>query len=200
VTARAQPVGRRSQVGARQATLRQAYVDDPPAARVIDRARTIDRLPADPVHTRVVPGEDYPPAQVQLAVGTHRGVGGLHDSPNPGELLCAALAACQDSTVRMVANLLGVELTGLAVDVEGDVDLRGTLAVDLAVPVGFQAFRCRTRVDVAPGTPARTVELLLMAAERSCVVLDTLRRGVDATSEFDVAQVSAPSRPARPSR
>jgi hypothetical protein len=36
------------------------------------------------------------------------------------------------------------------------------------------------------GTPARTVELLLAAAERSCVVLDTLRRGVDVTSEFDI--------------
>jgi uncharacterized OsmC-like protein len=188
VTVRAQPVGRRSQVGARQAPLRQAYADDPRAARIVDRARTVDHMPADPVHTTAVPGDEYAPEEVRLAVGTHRGVGGLHDAPNPGELLCAALAACQDSTVRMVANLLGVELTALAVDVEGDVDLRGTLAVDLAVPVGFQAFRCRTRLVVAPGTPARTVELLLMAAERSCVVLDTLRRGVDATSEFDVAR------------
>jgi uncharacterized OsmC-like protein len=197
VTARAQPARRRSTIGARQAPLRQAYADDPRAARIVDRARTVDRIPADPVHTTAVPGDEYPVEQVQLAVGTHRAVGGLHDAPNPGELLCAALAACQDSTVRVVANLLGVELTALAVDVEGEVDVRGTLAVDLAVPVGFQALRCRTRVGVTPGTPARTVEVLLMAAERSCVVLDTLRRGVDATSEFAVARVSAPSRSAR---
>jgi uncharacterized OsmC-like protein len=160
----AQAAGRRSEVGARQAPLREAYAEDPRTALIVDRGRTVDRVP---------------------------------DAPNPGELLCAALAACQDSTVRMVANLLAVELTALAVDVEGDVDLRGTPAVDLAVPVGFQAFRCRTRVGVAPDTPARTVELLLKAAERSCVVLDTPRRGIAATSEFDVERVSAPSRSAR---
>jgi len=61
-------------------------------------------------------------------------------------------------------------------------------AEQVQIAVGFQALRCRTRLGVAPGTPARRVELLLMAAERSCVVLDTLRRGVDATSEFDVAR------------
>ncbi|HET8758193.1 MAG TPA: OsmC family protein [Solirubrobacteraceae bacterium] len=193
----AQAAGPRSEVGARQAPLRETYAEDPRTALIVDRGRTVDRLPGDAVHTTAVPGEEYAAEQVQIAVGTHRGVGGLHDAPNPGELLCAALAACQDSTVRMVANLLAVELTALAVDVEGDVDLRGTLAVDLAVPVGFQAFRCRTRVGVAPDTPARTVELLLMAAERSCVVLDTLRRGIAATSEFDVERVSAPSRSAR---
>ncbi len=185
MTAAALPGHGRSEIGARQAPLRRAYRHDAAAARIVDRARTVERSPGDPVHTAAVPGEEYPSAQVEIAVGTHRGVGGLHDAPNPGELLCATLAACQDSTVRMVANLLGVHVTTLAVDVDGDVDLRGTLAVDPTVRVGFQSMRCRTRLAVAPGTPARTVALLLAAAERSCVVLDTLRRGVDVTADFD---------------
>jgi uncharacterized OsmC-like protein len=136
------------------------------------------------MHTSAVPGEEYPVKAVAIAVGTHRGVGGLHDAPNPGELLCATLAACQDSTVRMVANLLGVRLTSLTVDVDGQVDLRGTLAVDRSVRVGFQSMRCRTRLGVPEGTDARAVELLFAAAERSCVVLDTLKRGVDVASDF----------------
>jgi uncharacterized OsmC-like protein len=41
--------------------------------------------------------------------GIDEKVGGLSDRPNPGDLLCAALAACEDGTIRMVAGLLGVE-------------------------------------------------------------------------------------------
>jgi uncharacterized OsmC-like protein len=178
--------GAASEVAARQAPLRRRYRRDPAASQIVDGGRTVDRAPGDAVHTAAVPGVEY---AVEIPVGTHRGVGGLHDAPNPGELLCATLAACQDSTVRMVADLLGVRLTSLVVDVEGDVDLRGTLAVDLDTRVGFEAMRCRTRLLVAPGTPARTVQLLLAASERSCVVLDTLRRGVEVTSDFDVGEV-----------
>ena len=138
----------------------------------------------------MVPGEEYRAEDVMIAVGNHRGVGGLHDAPNSGELLCAALAACQDSTIRMVADLLGVHLTALAVEVEGDVDLRGALAVDGSVRVGFQSMRCRTNIEVAHGTDPRTVEMLLTAAERSCVILDTLRHGVDVTTKVDLAHLT----------
>jgi uncharacterized OsmC-like protein len=160
-------------------------------AQIVDRGRTTGGALSDAVHTEAVPGEGYAAGDVRIAVGTHRGVGGLHDAPNPGELLCATLAACQDSTLRVVAELLGVRLTSLTVEVEGDVDLRGTLLVDLTVPVGFEAMRCRTRLGVAPGTPARIVDALTAAAERSCVVLDTLRRGVDVTGAFEVREGEA---------
>jgi hypothetical protein len=93
----------------------------------------------------------------------------------------------------MVASLLGVRLTTLTVEVEGDVDLRGTLAVERSVRVGFQAMRSRTNLGVAPGASPRAVELLLAAAERSCVVLDTLRHGVDVASDFRVAPRHAPA-------
>ena len=177
---------RTSQVAKRQAPLRRGYERDPAAALIVDRGRTAGRDLGDPVHTRAVPGEEYRPDDVELLVGTHRGVGGLHDAPNPGELLCATLAACQDSTIRMVADLLGVRLMSLEVEVDGRVDLRGTLAIDTSVPVGFQSMSCRTRLRVAAGTDRRLTEVLAAAAERSCVVLDTLRSGVPVESDFDM--------------
>jgi uncharacterized OsmC-like protein len=180
----------RSQVAARQAPLRRAYEQDAAQALVVDRAHTVGRDLEDPVRTAVVPGEEYRAEDVMIAVGNHRGVGGLHEAPNSGELLCAALAACQDSTIRMVADLLGVRLTALAVEVEGDVDLRGALAVDSSVRVGFQSMRCRTNIEVADGTDRRTVEMLLVAAERSCVILDTLRHGVDVTTKVHLASLT----------
>jgi uncharacterized OsmC-like protein len=180
----------RSRVAARQAPLRRTYEQDAAQALVVDRAHTVGVGLEDPVRTAVVPGEEYRAEDVTIAVGNHRGVGGLHEAPNSGELLCAALAACQDSTIRMVADLLGVRLTALAVEVEGDVDLRGTLAVDRSVRVGFQSMRCRTNIEVAAGADRRTVEMLLAAAERSCVILDTLRHGVDVTTKVAFAPLT----------
>ena len=182
------PRARRSVVADRQAPLRRVYEEKPAEAMIVDRGRSSGRDLADPLRTSAVPGEDYATDAVEIAVGTHRGVGGEHDAPNPGELLCATLAACQDSTIRMVADLLGVQLNSLAVQVEGDVDLRGCLAVDRSVRVGFQSMRCRTQLGVRPGTDSRTVQLLLAAAERSCVVLDTLRHGVDVETGLEIVK------------
>jgi uncharacterized OsmC-like protein len=178
---------RSSEVSDRQAPLRRAYEQEPAEAMIVDRGHTLGRDLADPLRTSVVPGEEYG-VEVEIAVGTHRGVGGHHDAPNPGELLCAALAACQDSTIRMVADLLGVQLTSLAVQVEGAVDLRGCLAIDQSVRVGFPSMRSRTQLGVQPGTDPRTVQLLLAAAERSCVVLDTLRHGVDVEAGVEIVK------------
>jgi len=190
---RATPIGRtsrtrNSEVSDRQAPLRRVYEQKPAEAMIVDHGRTLGRDLADPLRTSAAPGEEYAVETVEIAVGTHRGVGGHHDAPNPGELLCATLAACQDSTIRMVADLLGVQLTSLAVQVEGDVDLRGCLAVDRSVRVGFQSMRSRTQLGVPPGTDSRTVELLLAAAERSCVVLDTLRHGVDVEAGVEIVK------------
>jgi organic hydroperoxide reductase OsmC/OhrA len=42
--------------------------------------------------------------------------------PNPGDLLCAALANCEDATVRMIADILGVTILDLRVEVTGDAE------------------------------------------------------------------------------
>ena len=110
-----------------QAPLRTQYRSSPQAALVTDHARTTGGDPGDPFHSVVEP---MPGCGATLPVGVHRAIGGMHDAPTPGDILCAALAACQDSAVRMVANLLGVELEFLAVDVTGEVDVRGTMALE----------------------------------------------------------------------
>jgi uncharacterized OsmC-like protein len=123
-----------------------------------------------------VPGSQ--PYGVEWRLGLHRAVAGLHDAPNPGDLLCLALAACMDSVIRLAADRHGVTLEQLEVDVTGDVDVRGTLWVAREARVGFQRMRCRIRLKPAPGTDPARLERLLTVAERSCVNLDTLRHGV----------------------
>jgi hypothetical protein len=84
----------------------------------------------------------------------------------------------------MVANILGVELESLTVEVSGDVDLRGTMAVDMAVPVGFSAMRCNVSLRAKEGTDPQLMQRLFAAAERSCVVRQTLCNGVAVQTRF----------------
>jgi uncharacterized OsmC-like protein len=120
--------------------------------------------------------------------GIHYAVGGYHDAPNPGDILCAALATCLDSTLRIIAARMGVGLTALEVDVTANVDVRGTLVIDRQVPVGFQRMRCAVRLQPVPGTDPGLVQKLLVAAEYSCVNLQTLRAGVPVETTLTITE------------
>jgi uncharacterized OsmC-like protein len=159
-------------VRSNQAPLRTHYQYTPAAALITDHARAAGKDPGDPFHSTVEP---MPGSGVSIAVGVHRAVGGLHDAPTPGDILCAALAACQDSTLRMVANILGITLEYLSVEVTAKVDVRGTLLVDPLVPIGFQSMHCKVELRAREGTKAELVTLLQETAERCCVVQQTLR-------------------------
>lgn len=160
----------------RQDPLRERYKESPREALITDRGRANGGTVTDPFHGRVEPGsEDYGMA---WPFGIHKAIGGYHDRPNPGDILCAALASCLDSTIRIIANRHGVSLASLEVDVTGNLDVRGTLMVDRAVPVGFQKMRCHVNIRAADGTDPKSLERLLAASEKSCVVLQTLRSGV----------------------
>jgi uncharacterized OsmC-like protein len=175
---------RSSLVRERQAPLRARYHGAPEAATIIKRARTIAGPAGDPLHGQVAPDPRY---GVVWAYGIDRAVGGFHDAPNPGELLCAALAACHDASVRMVADLLGVDLLDLSVEVTGTLDVRGTLELDRTVRVGFQHMTCTTRATVPADTSPRLLEQLEAHARRACVNLDTLRRGVPVAMSTQLA-------------
>ena len=139
---------------------------------VTDHALTGGADPSDPFHSIVEPMDG---CGVRVPVGVHRALGGPQDAPTPGDLLCAALAACQDSSVRMVADLLGIELVALSVRVRASVDVRGAMAMDKDVPVGFQSITCEIDLRAKEGTPAEALDRLRIAAERCCVVQQTLR-------------------------
>jgi uncharacterized OsmC-like protein len=170
-------------VAERQAPLRQAYVEQPERARTEKWASTTTGAGADALHSVVQIGKGY---GVSQRTGIDHAIGGDHDLPNPGDLLCAALAACEDGTIRMIADLLGVPILDLRVEVTGDVDVRGCLAIDRAVKVGFRAMTCQVELRVPHDVDAKRVALLRKHAELSCVNLDTLRTGVPVELSLNV--------------
>jgi uncharacterized OsmC-like protein len=167
----------------RQAPLRASYKEQPEKALIIKHVRTATLGSSDALHGTVVPGHSY---DVAIRYGVDRAVGGYHDAPNPGELLCAALAACQDATIRMVADVLGVVLEDLEVEVRGYVDVRASIGMAVVSPVEFQTMDCTVHLQVAANTPQVLIKRLLTGAERSCINLATLKRGVAVDLKFDV--------------
>jgi uncharacterized OsmC-like protein len=106
--------------------------------------------------------------------GLHPAAGGDGTQLCSGDMLLEALVACAGVTLRAVATSIGVDVRGGRVRAEGDLDFRGTLAVDRAAPVGFTEIRLAFDLD----TDADEERLASLAklTERYCVVWQTLQR------------------------
>jgi uncharacterized OsmC-like protein len=165
-----------------QTPIRQRYKDDPQAAQIRLRVRSAQADLSDPLHCAVLP---VATPEVSWRSGAHAAVGGIGDVPCSGDLLLGALAACQETTIRMVAANMGIELASLEVEIEADWDARGTLAMG-DYPIGLTAIRCTTRVTVPQDVKGERADRLLRSAEKYCVVLNTLRNGVPVESNFSL--------------
>jgi uncharacterized OsmC-like protein len=89
-------------------------------------------------------------------------------------MLLQALVACAGVTLRAVAASLGIGVPRGTVHAEGDLDFRGTLAVDREAQVGFTAIRLSFDLDT--DADDEKLATLLKLTERYCVVFQTLAR------------------------
>lgn len=146
-----------------QAPIKERYRSDPVAASITLRA---DAALGEGITCSVNT------AQAMVRAGLHPDTGGDGLSACSGDMLLQALAACAGVTMRSVATSIGVEVEG-NVHTEGDIDWRGTMAIDRETPVGFSDIRLRFDLE----TTATDDELatLLRLTERYCVVFQTLR-------------------------
>jgi uncharacterized OsmC-like protein len=117
--------------------------------------------------------------------GLHPASGGDGSLLCSGDMLLEALVACAGVTLRAVATSLGIAVESGTVRAEGELDFRGTLAVDREAPVGFRAIRLDFKLD----TEASQEELdtLLRLTERYCVVLQTLANSPQLTASVAAA-------------
>ena len=145
-----------------------------------------DRYRADPKSSRITltakGGESGAPIACSVDIGraiyeaqAHAGVGGAGTGACSGDLLLGALAACAQVTCQMVATAMGIPTKSIAVTVDGDLDLSGTLAISKEVPVGFESIRLRFDVDAPDATPDQ-LRALAEKTEQYCVVMQTLMK------------------------
>ena len=108
-----------------------------------------------------------------VEAGLHPATGGTGMLACSGDMLLQALVACAGVTMQSVATSIGLEVEG-SVRAEGDLDFRGTLAVDKEAPVGFGSIRLQ--FDLRSEATEAELDKLLELTERYCVVYQTLLR------------------------
>jgi len=164
----------RAELQALQRPLKDRYRDDPDAAVVtLSASGSLGEGIACSVNT----------GRAIAEAGLHPATGGDGSQLCSGDMLLEALAACAGVTMRSVATSLEIPLAGGTVTAEGDLDFRGTLAVDREAPVGFRSIRLRFDID----TDADDEQLatLLKLTERYCVVLQTIAGDVQLESSCE---------------
>jgi uncharacterized OsmC-like protein len=155
----------REQLQAIQTPLKERYRENPEAA-VITLSTTGEL--GEGVSCSVDSGRAIAEA------GLHPASGGDGSQLCSGDMLLEALAACAGVTLRAVATSLGIGVRSGTVRAEGDLDFRGTLAVDRDAPVGFCSIRLAFELDT--DADKEQLATLLKLTERYCVVLQTIAK------------------------
>ena len=104
--------------------------------------------------------------------GLHPATGGDGLTACSGDMLLQALVACAGVTLQAVSTALDIPVSGGTVSAEGDLDFRGTLAVDKQASVGFA--NIRLRFDLDSDASEEQLGTLIKLTERYCVVYQTL--------------------------
>ena len=97
---------------------------------------------------------------------------GNDEGANPVEHLLHALASCLTTSMVAHAAVRGIEIEELESELEGDIDLRGFLGLDMNVPKGYTEIRANFRVKAKPEDLERIRELAKFSP-----VFNTITRG-----------------------
>lgn len=153
---------------AAQATLKEHYRANPGAA--LQTLAAEGRVDLDNLAVEITRPEFLNPA------GLHPSGGGDGTFACPVEIMLAGLVSCAGVTLAAVATSMKLPLRAATVRAEGDLDFRGTLAVDRAAPVGLTAMRLVFTLDLE--APQESIDKLIELTHRYCVVHRTLGEAV----------------------
>ena len=160
-----------------QAPIKAKYREEPAAALITLRAE--GRI-GEGITCKLETG------RALLAAGLHPATGGDGSLLCSGDMLLEALVACAGVTLRAVATSLAIPVNGGTVQAEGDLDFRGTLAVDREAPVGFTSIRLSFELDSEASE--EQIATLLRLTERYCVVFQTLAHPVAVSASAGVTR------------
>jgi uncharacterized OsmC-like protein len=156
-----------------QAPLKERYKKEPNAAVITLKAwGSLDEGISCKVET----------GRAIAVAGLHPATGGSGHELCSGDMLLEALVACAGVTLRAVSTAYGIDIKSGSVEAEGDLDFRGTLGVDKEAPVGFRSIRLTFNLDT--DASPENLDKLLSTTERYCVVLQTIKKGVQTEAKI----------------
>ncbi len=101
---------------------------------------------------------------------------GNNEGGNPVEFLLHALAGCVTTTLVLHAAARGIRIESISTEMEGDIDLRGLLALDDEVSAGYE--QIRMKMDVKADCSDEELDELLAFVPAHSPVCSTVCRPV----------------------
>jgi uncharacterized OsmC-like protein len=98
------------------------------------------------------------PRRFSIDIDEPREIGGTNRFANPQEHLLAALNACVIVGYAAQCAVRGIALERLEIETDGEIDLRGFLGIDPAVPPGYQSLSFTVRIK-GSGTKEQFAEI-----------------------------------------
>ncbi len=110
--------------------------------------------------------------QFEIVVDEPASLGGADEAANPVEYLLASYAGCLNVVGHIVAKEQGLDLGGLEIDIEGDIDPSRFLGFSNLDRAGYQALTVR----LSPGKqlPKGKLDTWLREVSHRCPVSDNL--------------------------
>ena len=103
-------------------------------------------------------GGERLPRRFSIDIDEPRELGGADSFANPQEHLLAALNACMTVGYVVQCARRGITLESLAIETEGEIDLRGFLGIDPSIPPGYQCLNYTVRIK-GSGTTEQFAEI-----------------------------------------
>jgi uncharacterized OsmC-like protein len=103
-------------------------------------------------------GGEPVPRQFSIDIDEPIELGGSNRFANPQEHLIAALNACMTVGYAAQCAVRGIKLESLVIETEGEIDLRGFLGIDPAVPRGYENLSYTVRIK-GSGTSQQFAEV-----------------------------------------
>ena len=104
---------------------------------------------------------------------------GANEGANPVEFLLHALAGCVTTTTVLHAAARGIQIERLSTELVGTIDVQGLLALDDAVPVGYE--QIQIKMDIKADCSDQELDDLLAFAKDHSPVCNTICRPVPVT-------------------
>ncbi|MFC7204520.1 OsmC family protein [Haloferax namakaokahaiae] len=111
--------------------------------------------------------------------------GGTDEGPNPLEYLLGALTGCLTITGHLVAREMGLDVNGLEINVEGDLNPAKFMGASDDARAGYQVVRVEFVADI--DADEETIESWIAATEERCPVTDNMNHD----TPFEFAFVSS---------
>ena len=109
-------------------------------------------------------------------------LGGADQAPNPVEVVLSALAGCVTAGIATNAEMFGVPIDAMDIEMEADVDARGVLGHDKSVRSGVTDIRYTVTIQ-SPASEEQ-VRRCKETIDRKSPVRDTLANPVKITSRL----------------